>query len=69
MTTLGPRQLLGKRGKEVVEGQGQDDIVVDTDDESNDCHGVTQAWAIKYNYNTTKLCSSLNQTKLNTDCQ
>lgn len=45
MAAVGPRQVEGEGGEEVVERPGDDDIVVEADVDSDEDHGVADAWA------------------------
>lgn len=44
VATVGPGQVEGERGEEVVQGPGDDDIVVEANVEGDEDHRVADAW-------------------------
>lgn len=44
VATVSPRQVEGKRGEEVVERPGDDDIVVEADVQGDEDHGIANSW-------------------------
>lgn len=44
VAAVGPRQVEGERGEEVVERPGDDDVVVEADVDGDEDHGVANSW-------------------------